>query len=111
MTATDNGQATGSKIRVDMMALTLREQKEINRILHNELGCSFTDALQDWRQPDALALAAWMFARREDPTYTREQAEDLDYYDMDMVGADVPGGLKAATATGGELLSSPATGP
>lgn len=105
---TDNGRRP--KIRVDMTELTLREQRDINRILWEEQQCSFADALQDWRQPDAVALAAWMIARRDDPTFTRDQALDLSFADMDMVGGDDLGKLAGATTTGVAPASSPASG-
>lgn len=106
MTATENGHR--DRVRVDMTELTLREQRDINQILHDEHQCSFTEALQDWRQPDALALAVWKLRSRDDPTFTREQALDLSYADMDMIGPETLGEPTAHTGTA--LPSSPASG-
>lgn len=95
------------RIRVDMTELTLREQRDINRILWEEFQCSFTEALQDWRQPDAVALAVWMLRRRVDPTFTRDDALDLSMADMEMVE---PAGEPPGGANGTAPASSPETG-
>ena len=98
MTALDDQPRTS--IRVDMTELSLRDQRDINRILHDELGCSFTEALQDWRQPDALALAVWKLRQRDDPALSRDDALDLSYAEMEMVDADL-GKRGTATTTRG----------
>lgn len=99
-------QTERARVRVDMTELTLREQRDINRILWEELQCSFADALQDWRQPDAVALAVWKLRSRTDPSFTRDDALDLAMADLELVGPDAAG-----KATGDANGIAPASSP
>lgn len=101
-------KAAPARVRVDMTELTLREQRDINRILNEELQCSFADALQDWRQPDAVALAVWKLRSRDDPTFTRDDALDLSMADLELVGPD---GAAAGKPTGGTNGIAPSSSP
>jgi hypothetical protein len=59
--------------RIDPTELTLREMSELSQLL----GAPLSDVLQGVRQSEGIAATAWLLIRREDPTFTYEQALDL----------------------------------
>lgn len=98
MTATDTSAANGPgssspatarpRIRVDMAAMSLDELAEIDEAVFERFGCALSDALQDHRQKRAMAVMAWVVHRREDPSFTLEDAGKLRLPDIELVQLD-----------------------
>ncbi len=73
-----------TKMRLDMADLTLGELADVTEML----GVGLQDALQGPKQPLAMAAIAWIIHRRDDPTYTYEQAKTLRMADLEVVNTD-----------------------
>lgn len=98
---------TRERLHVDLSLLTLRDMQEIN----NLLGVPFADALQGIQQPTAIAAAVWITQRRENPSFTLDDALDLSMMaDVDLVGGPDAPGEAVAGNNGGPLAGLPASG-
>ena len=85
--------------------LTLEDLAEIGEML----GAALSDVMQGPKQALGIAAVAWVLHRRDDPTYTYEQARKLRLADLDLVNSaesEQPSGSNGAAQP---LL--PASGP
>lgn len=79
------------KLRLDQSDVTLGEMAEVEEVL----GCSLAQAF-DRSQARAVAALAWVTHRRDDPTFTFEQALGLKMSELEIgspgSSGEVPGG-------------------
>ena len=90
-----------TKLRVDMSELTLGELAEAAELI----GQPIHEAIVGMAQPKAIAAMVAVLQRRDDPTYTLEQALGLRMADIDMVNpGDDPEKASAGSNGGGPAL-------
>lgn len=88
------------RLRLDHGDITLQEMADAEEVL----GCSLATAFER-SQAKAIAALAWIVKRRDDPTFTFDQALALRMSDLDIVTPGSPGEVPG----GGNGLSPPAS--
>jgi hypothetical protein len=83
-----------TKMRLDMADLTLGELADVTE----RLGVGLQEALQGPAQPRAMAAIVWIIRRRDDPTFTFEQALEIRMADLEVEtsGPEAPAGDNGA---------------
>jgi hypothetical protein len=103
---TDTDIDAPPKRQHDPSELSLREMGEISALFDAPLA----DVLQGVRQSDGIAAVAWLLIRRDDPTFTYDQALDLRMKDFEIVN-EVAAAPKAVSPVNGDAPpTSPASG-
>ena len=92
------------KVVVDVSDLTLGELTEVGELL----GMPLHEIMQSPRQPDGIAAVICVQKRRDDPSYTLDDARRVKMKDVDM--RDAPDPEVAAGGTGDAPSVSPASG-
>lgn len=90
------------KLRVDMADLTLGELADIAEMV----GASLVDAMQGPQQPRGIAAIACIIRRREDPSFSYEDALRLRMSDIEIVNSG-----EDETAPKGENGDGPRSSP
>lgn len=86
MTDTPPGAAGRPKLQIDATDLTLAEYGEIEETL----GASLEDLLAGVGKWKAVAAMAWIIRRREDPSFTFEDAGAYRMGDIELVAPPDP---------------------
>lgn len=89
------------KLRLDQGDVTLGELADVEEALGSSLAVAFEHS-----QARAIAALAWIVKRRDDPTFTLDQAFALRMSDLEIVTPGSPGEGAAV----GNGLSPPASG-
>lgn len=94
------------RIRVDLAELTLRELSDVGAIL---APTSLVDAIQGPQMADALAALAYVRRRRDDPTFTLEDAFALRMGDIELANAGQVAGVAVPEVPGANDGATPRT--
>lgn len=81
--------APAGKVYVDLAEMTLRDLSDVGNVL---APTSLVDAIQGPRMADAMAALAWIVRRREDPTFTLDDAFALRMGDIELANAGAVAG-------------------
>jgi hypothetical protein len=94
-----------TKMRLDMADLTLEDLADVGELL----GMALSDIMQGPKQALGIAAVAWVLHKRDDPTYTYEQARKLRLADIDLVNSAESEQPSGSNGVAPVLL--PASGP